>query len=370
MHRPHNLLTLCCAILLIVPTSFPRSDELFQRPLERCWTYETGSLTPTPPASDNAFTVFLPESPSSLSALSLLTGQVLWTVQIGGNVISAPILDRNRVTIAALSADEPERRSLRIFSIDTLSGVSTGGKATAVDPGAAAIAVGGEIAFLRPDGGITLVSANAAARGLNAIDGVYAGISSYSDLVFSWTDLNEAVLIDPSSKPVVTRFELPSKPSGAFSADHENIYVGTEDGFVIAVERNSGETLWSSRTGGRIDKLTAVDGGVLAASRDNFVYLLADGNGSRTWKRKLAGRILGSALAGEDVAVFLSYGTNEAVVVRLSDGKLVNNVKVKEAEYFVSAPVIAGDYLLIPHNKGLSAYGPKEKCQSKRDGLK
>ncbi|HUF05044.1 MAG TPA: PQQ-binding-like beta-propeller repeat protein [Aridibacter sp.] len=259
-------------------------------------------------------------------------------------------------------------RSIRSISIDSLSGISTSGSNLAISKIRSSAGSGSELAVLDDSRTLRKVGRSGQKWERKLPSAEFAGISQSGDYLFVWARSGDVIVIDSITGRTILEFRLSAAPSGSFSVDRKVVYAGSEDGSVFSIDRVDGEIQWSSRTGGTIDDLTAEKKGVLAISRDNFVYFLSDGNGRRIWKRKLAGRIIGSTKIGKNFAAFLSYGTNEVSILRLQDGKLVNSFPVEGAAHFVSAPLSAGDFLLVPFDSGLAAFAPKGICEREKDG--
>lgn len=344
------------------------SDSPWSRPLETCWTFASSAMTPLAVASDNTKTIFLPQTPARLIALSLLTGDTFWTVETSGDLLRSPFQNGAKVVIYSSILEENGRRTFRSASIDSLSGVSfsgppiEGGNVTDTEGFRTGLLMlfGTDVLRLADESGVRWER--------EFPEGGLSGISRSGNEVFAWSSKGDIHLLDAETGASMLRFKLPSEPSGAFTAFGDRIYAGSTAGTVYSVDRGSGEIEWSSRTGGTIDKLEAQDEGVIVTSRDNFVYFLSDGNGSRIWKRKLAGRIVGSTKVVDGFYAFAAYGSTELLVLDIEDGRSVNSYRIEGAEYFSGPPVFAGDYLLVPFDSGLAALAPRGQCQTRKDG--
>jgi outer membrane protein assembly factor BamB len=83
------------------------------------------------------------------------------------------------------------------------------------------------------------------------------------------------------------------------------LFVGTHDGRVLALDRGSGERIWSFATGGSVLAAPALDSGrVYAGSYDACVYALDAGTGALVWKHDTKGAVVSTpAVAGEHLVV-------------------------------------------------------------------
>lgn len=340
----------------------------WDQPLEPCWRFASGSMSSIPTASDNVSQIFLPQTPARIIALSLLGGGLLWTVETGGDLIVPPYAYSRDIVVYSVQTEEGEKASIRRINIDSLSGIATSGAKLDVSEMRSSAGLPEALVVLDGSGNVRKFGKQGQEWERRLVSADHSGVDHSDGYIFVWSRSGEVVVLDADTGRTELEFALTSEPSGSFAVDSDAFYAGSEDGKVFAIDRGDGKIEWISRTGGTIDGLTAEKEGILAVSRDNFVYFLSDGNGSRIWKRKLAGRIIGSVKLGKEVAAFLSYGTNEVLILRMEDGRPVNRFPVEGAQHFVSAPLEAGGLLLVPFDSGLAAFAPKGVCENKKDG--
>ncbi|MCB1025853.1 MAG: PQQ-like beta-propeller repeat protein, partial [Acidobacteria bacterium] len=156
---------------------------------------------------------------------------------------------------------------------------------------------------------------------------------------------------------ITTQIPLGFVPS-SLAASTSHLFAGSKKGDLSAISRQSLSASWTGQTGGEIVDLKIVGNDLLASSNDNFVYRFSGDNGSKIWKRKMSGRILGNTIVNQNLSIVLSVGSSEAVLIDLSNGKIVNRIGVSDADYFLSAPVSIGNKMILPTNIGLGAYSP------------
>ena len=102
--------------------------------------------------------------------------------------------------------------------------------------------------------------------------------------------------------------------------------------------------------------VTAVPNGVLAASLDNFAYLLSLNKGALIWRRQLPGRILSRPITASDAALFTPFSTDQAIVLNLRDGKTANTLMLGEENSSAAAPISVNSLVLITIPHGLLAF--------------
>jgi outer membrane protein assembly factor BamB len=102
--------------------------------------------------------------------------------------------------------------------------------------------------------------------------------------------------------------------------------------------------------------VAVVSNGVLAASLDNFAYLLSLNKGSLIWRRQLPGRISARPITSSDGALFTPFSTDQAIVLNLRDGKTANTLPLGEENSSSAAPVSVNNLVLITIPHGLLAF--------------
>ena len=98
---------------------------------------------------------------------------------------------------------------------------------------------------------------------------------------------------------------------------------------------------WRFRNGARISSIVPVAKGILAASADNFVYMIGGYFGDIRWKKRMAGRVSSVATDGE-FGIVLTVGEPTAVLLNLENGKSVGQFAIPDDDSFTQ-PVIAAD---------------------------
>jgi outer membrane protein assembly factor BamB len=132
-------------------------------------------------------------------------------------------------------------------------------------------------------------------------------------------------------------------------------FFGSGDGYVYAVTADKGKLVWQKRTGGGVEAVSLAGDALIAASLDNFAYLLKL-NGKMVWKRQLPGRISAQPLTMQEAALFTPLSSSSAVVLALRDGKQINSLATDEELTSSAAPIIVGDTVILTTEHGLLAF--------------
>jgi outer membrane protein assembly factor BamB len=133
--------------------------------------------------------------------------------------------------------------------------------------------------------------------------------------------------------------------------DHDLVW-GDELGNVVRYDLEKRSIYWKFRNGAKISSLTTANEAVLAASYDNFVYLIHPYFGSVKWKKRLAGRASDVVIGDPLFAVALAVGEPTAILLNLENGKPVGQVNVGMDESFLTQPIYAdGKYIFFTNRQ-------------------
>lgn len=159
---------------------------------------------------------------------------------------------------------------------------------------------------------------------------------------------------------------LPAKVSGGLTAGYKKVFVGTEDGQVIALDAETGETLWNKEVPGEVlSAVSLTDSLVIVNTGSGNVLALNSENGDERWNFQytvppLSLRGTSSVTAGQG-AVFLGTPTGSATAILSSRGyqlwehQVANAEGKNELERLIDIdadPVLYGDSLYFAAYQG------------------
>jgi len=338
----------------------PRRDEglILSQPLSVAWRYQTDQTTDFTPAADE-HTVFFPLASGVLMALNASDGKLNWKAEAGGVFSTMPVVDERSVFVAQRYGEPTQQLqggTLRALSKTTgvtlwmnlLPVAITAG--LSVDAAAlfGASADGNVYAFDKHTGLVlwsTHYQEEFTAQPLVAGDHVYFGSKA-----------GTIRALNVKTGEVVWQYKAAGAIQGTPAVFDNVVYFGSNDGNVYAYSESRKKLLWHRRTGASVQAVTVVPNGVLAASLDNFAYLLSLNKGSLVWRRQLPGRISARPITSADGALFTPFSTDQAIVLNLRDGKTANTLPLGEENSSSAAPVSVNNLVLITIPHGLLAF--------------
>ena len=165
--------------------------------------------------------------------------------------------------------------------------------------------------------------------------------------------------------------------SGRPVAKDGKVYIGSEDGTLLALDETSGTLLWRYRTQGAIHGPVAVTKtNVFFGSGDGYVYSVSSDKGKLQWRKRTGAGVEAVVLAGDSIlaasldnfaetALFTPLSSSEAVVLGLKDGKQVNTLPAGEELTSSASPIIVGDAVILTTEHGVLAFARPSDSASK-----
>lgn len=364
-------LVLLCVLFVLPPaTSIGRANSgvLLSEPLTVRWRYQSNTTLNLTPAFDNE-RIYLPLAGGTIVALTARDGQLYWRSDMGGELSASPIADATAIYVASETTgtnNSAQRAGGALRALSREGGV-TQWLTPLVKPLRGALATGnGKLfgggsdgrayAFDKQTGGvlwsIPFTSAFAGQPVLKA-GRVYFG-----------SEDGTLLALEEATGRLLWRFRTRGAVRGPVAVDRENVYFGSGDGYVYAVSADRGRLQWRKRTGAGVEAVTLVGDVLLAASLDNFAYLLND-KGTMLWKKQLPGRISSQPLTVQEAALFTPLSSSAAVVLSLKDGKQVNSLPTEEELTSSAAPIMVGDAVIVTTEHGLLAFAHPSSASSK-----
>lgn len=151
---------------------------------------------------------------------------------------------------------------------------------------------------------------------------------------------------DPIGPPSSADSVPPSKSIRSTAAVRDGrVFIGTADGLVKALRAENGSTLWSFRTGGRVDSSPVVSDGVLyVGSDDGGVCALTGDEGRLLWRAQTGGRVKSSP-SPADCAVYVGSYDGKIYSLDIKTGKVLWTFQT--GDIINSSPVVCKDLVYL-----------------------
>lgn len=296
----------------------------------------------SPPVADTN-QLYIAQEGGRISAVALASGTRLWSAEIGGEIVSNVVPDGKNIYLVSNIGG---RRSV-LRSISSVSGIPN----METD-----IPYGENIRLGVSNGKTIVVYQNGTLAAYEFVSGkplwqlmlspINIAAVTFTDqaIVIPTEDKKLQVISAPDGKVVLS---VPTRGTvTAVGMIEEDLLWGEDRGSLVRFDTEGKLVSWRYKNGAKIAALRSTERGILAASFDNFVYLLSGYNGDIRWKKRLSGRVAGMTVSG-DVGIILTVGDQAAVLINLETGKQVGQFVAAENDGFIFPSVATGDQMLF-----------------------
>lgn len=285
------------------------------------WKMETGDTIQAAPAISNG-KVFVGSGDKHFYALDLKTGEKIWSIEGGdkfssaANLVSAP--DGSDVWILVNGYDG----ITRCLRADDGSIVWTYETNDFIN-GTPAVIDGQLIAFGGCDSVIHMIDL-ADGKLVNKIATeaqITNSVATIGTTIYSGNHANQLVAAEADADQLSWIYEAGNFPFfTAPAVDEKNVYLGSRDKSLHAIQRADGTAAWTFKTGGRVESSPlAFDDGIVFGSSDGRLYAANPADGTELWRLDLGedltaspiyaqGRII---IAGGDGTLFVINGSKD-----------------------------------------------------------
>jgi len=349
-----KILILCFVAGALIASSV-RADVVLSEPLTVRWRYQSNVTLNLTPAFDNE-RVYLPLAGGTIVALKARDGQLHWRSEMGGELSASPVADENAIYVASETVGQPNAAgSLRALGRE---GGVTQWLTPLVRPLRGALTISGGRLFAGGSDGRAYAFDKRTGGVLWSIP--YALVFSSQPVarngrVFLGSEDGTVLALDEATGQLLWRYRTKGAIHGPVAVANDSVFFGSGDGYVYAVSADKGRMKWRKRTGAGVEAVVLAGDGLLAASLDNFAYLL-NRKGTMLWKKQLPGRISAQPLTVEEAALFTPLSSSEGVVLGLKDGKQVNSLPTGEELTSSASPIMVGDAVILTTEHGLMAF--------------
>jgi outer membrane protein assembly factor BamB len=358
---------ICKAVLtLIAVTTFVISEYAFpgqslsgEVQIERCWEYPYDGDSDGELAADGE-SVYMVRQGSTIDAVSLEDGKLRWSSDVGGTIASNLVTFETGLYFVrrTLVADKNKAEPVEIRAISVSTGV-TKWNVEIADKGPFRLwPRSGELWAVAETGSYYAFSAADGALGqkVDASIGTPAVIDPKDNSVAFVAGQKEVRYIKDTEARSSLIAESPFQITAIWTGPGGSIVWGDQRGNLVSFDRAEGEIVWKFKSGAKITDIARVNGYLLAASNDDFVYAIGPGSGNRIWKKRLGGRIQAIDGVGERYVLVSTVGGHNLLLIDAADGKSAGQVLLDDDGGTVTLKVISSSSFLVQTPGSLAKY--------------
>jgi outer membrane protein assembly factor BamB len=194
---------------------------------------------------------------------------------------------------------------------------------------------------------------------------------SFNNILYFGSIDSRIYAVDGNSGDILWTYKTGGNVSSSPALDYEGaLYIGSSDHSIYSINVTNGEKIWSYKTNGEVNSSPAIGpkGSVYIGSYDGHLYSINSKNGELNWKTTLSGPVASSPVVGDDGTVYVgSYAEETLILNRITDisertitgkifaihgesGKIIWEFKTNEL--VISSPLIKNGVLYVCSSDG------------------
>jgi outer membrane protein assembly factor BamB len=350
---PRKTLLILFILNLFLAGTFAQEKSLGEVTLSRCWSFALGGGRQL--GTDNK-NIFIASDGGRVAALSA-DGKKLWQTELGGSVGSNILATDTGIFVVtlALTAEGTVSGDGTIRFLSKETGVpgwtaklpaSDGYRLGSFNNALIVVARNGSVESLEPASGTV--------RWKREVASAFVGEPHFGNPHVAVISAAGQVFVIAEATGEIETMRKLDPPPLAVGEVGGTIVTGGSRGRVISLAPND-KYNWRFKSGGAISHVFAIHDSVLAASNDNFLYLLTARSGGLEWKRRLTGRVAQIGVIGSKYALVSSLDQHGALLIELVHGRVAGQIALDADETLVAAPMGIGDELTVLTDS--AAYG-------------
>lgn len=360
------LLSLCEIILFSLSAGMISGQEKisFAEPFRKCRVFGSANGLSRIVASDNESNLIYTNDINTLISINPETNLENWKSQIVGKLENSAVADETSLYFVSVSesgnaSNEIQNKKYFLNSLSLKTGLTIWQEKFGENI---------KMNETRDKDLIFIVKDDRYLLGIQKNDGKIRWTQNFSAKILSaGTDIEGQVnvltndtiyVLSKSSGTLINNIKL-SKDSvniSIFKDRHVLLGYPTGEFVKVSAAGNRNEVRWKIKAGGSITDLIEINDEVLVTSMDNFIYLYSFESGKLKWKRRVGGRINISPLIYDNHAIVLNSAENSASVIELREGRVVNQIRIEEDNYFSGQPVISGNLFIFQTFRGIYVF--------------
>lgn len=333
-------------------------------PLKRCWINQLPNSSTKLVASDNNNTNSNYSSNFYLLSKDLIqnfnsqSGKIIWETKVSGRVISEPIIIDDKVFYISESIDEINY----LNSVDGKTGlsywkteISFGTKLHEVFDSSS------DLLITRKEIIASINKSNGRLKWTTLLDSEITSLKIVEDSIYLTTGQKRILVISSLTGKIKNEIKTRSINTNIVRNIGTQIFWADNKGTVEAFNLSNKRTLWIRKMGGGISKLSLKSDILYISSLDNFIYLLNTKNGKILLRKRLDGRILNDPAIQDQIYAISSYNSLQIFLLDIKNKKIINQIRLSDAEAFVESFIFNGKFLIVKSPKNISSYS--YECQ-------
>lgn len=216
-----------------------------------------------------------------VASIDSSSGEIRWKNLYGGKILAISNVENGKIAIVYEAGE-----NLIIRLLSTLTGLTQWQKDIGFNKANVSVFLRKKrLILVSDDGGLIVFSDDGKELWSRKFNGIKSTLLSDDKIIVASTDKNLYGL-DFNYGTIAFQIAIKSDSANIMLMAEDKLLFGDLQGKLAVYDMSEKRVLWEMRLGGQINNLASFEDKILAASRDNFIYLLSLRNGNRLWKRR------------------------------------------------------------------------------------
>ncbi len=216
-----------------------------------------------------------------VASIDSSSGEIRWKNLYGGKILAISNVENGKIAIVYEAGE-----NLIIRLLSTLTGLGQWQKEIGFNKANVSVSLRKKrLILVSDDGRLIVFSDDGKELWSRKFNGIKSTLLSDDKIIIASTDKNIYGL-DLNYGTIAFQIAIKSDSATIMLMAEDKLLFGDLQGKIAVYDINQKKVLWEIRLGGQITNLASFEDKILAASRDNFIYLLSLRNGDRLWKRR------------------------------------------------------------------------------------
>lgn len=319
-------------------------------PFKLCWELKRDNMTSYNLASDNEGNIYLSLLNGKVESINLQTGERKWESEIGGEIISLLLSDGKNIYVVSKI-----KSKIFLSSLSKNLGITIWQSGFDLDE---------DLFFVRDNKKLVICSKSGKIFVINKDSGVVIWSRNIEQKLSTTPILFEnSIIFGTVSKKIFffsiengdifSQLDVPFPPNIVSIVNDKYLFWGDYRGNIFLSNLITKKIVWKMRGGAEISDISALPQGLLISSLDNFIYLISAKKGKLIWKRRFDGRLLFNPIIVGNYMIVITSASESVNIIDVESGRLVNQFVIENDSYFINAPLVFDDLLVIPTVKGV-----------------
>jgi hypothetical protein len=290
-----------------------------------------------------------------LASIAEQDGHIIWQVNIGGDVIMPPLIDKSFCFVHTVNPNQQTNKTYHLQAIDINTGITKWRIQLPKQISKAFNSTPYLFVLLNDQ---TLLKLNKlSGESIRAFDfsKINGQTNYFDDKLIVTTSKKTLFTTNSEDNRVLWHFSLTNEIVSEIVSANNSFVFATKEGYFYSLDKTSGKLIWKKKIAKNAISIIPTENGLLITNTENNMYFCTF-QGKIKWKRLLDGKFSNNLLIQHSSVLLFPVGSNSGFVLSLKNGKPLNRIRIEDLNFVIAPPVATSKILIIQTQRGLIAY--------------